>query len=327
MPACWFLPTLTAHLKGERLMKLLRLLALVAITGLTAGTAVAQENGKIKVLIIDGINNHDWKHTSPFLKQQLEKTGKFTVDISTTPPANAPKKDWSEWNPDLTKYQVVLSNYNGPQWPEHVRKNFEEFISEGGGLVNVHAANNAHSGWKEFEKMTGLLWRGAGAGWRLAYDKDQKPVRVPPKEGPGASHGPQHQYEVVVIDSDNPITKGMPKRWLHPQDELYHGQRGPAEDMHVLAIAFSATNKGGTGMYEPMLWYIPYGKGKAVTTVLGHVNNGDGKNMIAMRDVGFLTIVARACEWAATGRVTLPVPADFPTADKTSVVPPPGAAQ
>jgi type 1 glutamine amidotransferase len=305
-----------------------RILALsLAVALLTVSSSWAQESGKIPVLIIDGINNHDWMHTSPFLKAQLEKTGKFTVDISTTPPANAAKERWAEWKPDFSKYKVVLSNYNGPKWPEHVRTAFEQFIREGGGLVNVHAANNAHSGWEEFEKMTGLLWRGANGGWRLAYNKDKEPVRVPPKEGPGAGHGSQHPYEITVINDKNPITKGMPQRWLHTQDELYHNQRGPAEKMHVLAIAFDAKKSGGTEMYEPMLWWIPYGKGKAVTTVLGHVNNGDGKNMIAMRDVGFLTIVARACEWAATGQVTIPLPENFPTAEKTSVVPPPGAAQ
>jgi hypothetical protein len=29
----------------------------------------------------------------------------------------------------------------------------------------------------------------------------------------------------------------------------------------------------------------------------------------------------RGCEWAATGKVTLPIPDNFPTADATSLVP------
>ena len=28
---------------------------------------------------------------------------------------------------------------------------FESFLNEGGALVNVHAANNAHQGWNSFE--------------------------------------------------------------------------------------------------------------------------------------------------------------------------------
>lgn len=295
-------------------------LGLIALALLLAAGSTAQAGGKkIKVLIVDGINNHNWKDTTPYLKKHLEKTGKFTVDVSTTPPsAKAP--GWNDWDPDFSKYDVVLSNYNGPAWPKHAQKKFESFIKHGGGLVNVHAANNAGSGWKEFEKMTGLLWRGNNGGFRIAFNKNREKEKIPPGKGPGAGHGPQHPYPVVVIEQ-HPITNGMPMRWLHPQDELYHGQRGPADHMNILAIAFSAKDKRGTGMYEPMLWWIPYGKGKCVTTVLGHVSRGDSKNMVAMRCVGFLTIVERACEWAATGHVTIPVPKNFPTSDKTSVVP------
>jgi type 1 glutamine amidotransferase len=306
---------------------------LIALTSLlfalpSLGAAPTPAAGKkIRVLIIDGINNHNWKDTTPLLKASLEKTGRFTVAVSTTPPNGSPKEKWDAWKPDFSKCDVVLSNYNGPAWPEHVRKPFEKFIREGGGLVNVHAANNSHRGWGEFEKMTGLLWRGAKDGYRVAFDRERKRVRMKPGEGKGAGHGPQHEYKVLVIETEHPITKGMPRLWQHTRDELYHGQRGPAQDMHILAIAFSDTSKRGTGYYEPMLWWIPYGKGKVVTTVLGHVGKGDSKNMIGMRCVGLLTIVQRSCEWAATGKVTIPVPENFPTESKTSVAPLPGSAE
>jgi hypothetical protein len=293
---------------------------LAAVVAVVLGAAPSSAGGKIKVLIIDGQNNHNWKDTTPFLKAHLEQTGKFAVDVATTPPGKAAKEDWDKFDPDFSKYQVVLSNYNGPAWPKHVQKKFEAFMSEGGGLVNVHAANNAHSGWAEFEKMTGLLWRGNSGGFRVAFNEEKEQVKIKPGEGPGAGHGPQHPYEVATINQDHPITKGMPVRWAHTRDELYHGQRGPGENMNILAIAFSAKDKGGTSMYEPMLWWIPYGKGRAVTNVLGHVGAGDSKDMVAMRCVGFLTIVARSCEWAATGKVTIAIPPNFPTADQTSTV-------
>ncbi len=250
----------------------------------------------------------------------MESTGKFTVDVSTTPPREADKEKWDSWNPDFSKYDVVLSNYNGPAWPAHVQEKFENFISNGGGLVNVHAANNAHRGWEEFEEMTGLLWRGGNQGWRVAFNEDKEKVKMPPGQGPGAGHGPQHPYTVMTLDSDHPITKGMPQRWLHTKDELYHGQRGPGDKMRILSNDFSAKEKRGTGMYEPITWWIPYGQGKVVTTVLGHVGRGDSKNMVAMRCIGFLTTVKRACEWAATGEVTIPIPENFPGAEKTSTV-------
>lgn len=296
------------------------LMAVLLSLGALAFASDAPAQDKIRVLIIDGRNNHNWEDTTPYLQEHLEKTGKFTVTVSTTPPDGAPESAWDVWKPDFSQCDVVLSNYNGQAWPEHVQKPFEEFISNGGGLVNVHAANNAHRGWAEFEKMTGLLWRGAGDGWRVALDESKERQRIKPGEGPGAGHGPQHSYEVLTFDSEHPITQGMPERWLHTQDELYHGQRGPAEEMRILAVAFSAQDKGGTGMYEPMLWWIPYDEGRCVTCVLGHVGKGDRDRMPAMKCVGFVTIVQRACEWAATGEVTIEVPENFPTAEQTSTV-------
>jgi hypothetical protein len=51
-----------------------------------------------------------------------------------------------------------------------------------------------------------------------------------------------------------------------------------------------------------------------VTNVLGHEN---GKSL---QCVGFVTLMNRSVEWLATGKVTLPVPDNFPTADKVSSV-------
>ena len=41
----------------------------------------------VKVLVVDGQNNHNWAAMTPFMKAQFEKTGLFKVDVSTTPPA------------------------------------------------------------------------------------------------------------------------------------------------------------------------------------------------------------------------------------------------
>lgn len=295
------------------------LLASAVLLGV-AGLGISKSSdSKIRVLIIDGQNNHNWKDTTPFLKEQLEKSGKFEVSVATTPPRGGNAQAWEGFKPDFTDCDVVLSNYNGPPWqPAVVRESFEKFLAEGGGLVNVHAANNAHKGWEGFENATGLLWRGNKDGARVYLDEVGKVMRMEVGSGPGAGHGPQHEYVVKVRQTEHPITKGIPVEWLHTRDELYHGQRGPGKDMRILATAFSAKEKRGTGVHEPMLWWIPVGKGKAVTNVLGHV--GNLQKDPAMKCVGFLTLVARSCEWVATGKVTIPVPDNFPTADKTSQV-------
>ena len=83
-------------------------------------------------------------------------------------------------------------------------------------------------------------------------------VRTPRGEGPGFGHGPPHAFAIVVRDTKHPITRGMPAEWMHARDELYHGQGGPAKDMHILATAYSDKAKGGTGNNEPMIWVIPF---------------------------------------------------------------------
>src|SRR5438309_9104352 len=114
----------------------------MVLIGLTPGSELqAAEKDKIKVLIIDGQNNHDWRSTTPLMKKVLEDSGRFVVDVATTPqkpalpaePKEAGDTDLARYkealvryadayaayrnappfNPDLTKYQVVLSNYNG----------------------------------------------------------------------------------------------------------------------------------------------------------------------------------------------------------------------
>jgi type 1 glutamine amidotransferase len=291
----------------------------LAVCFLMAWGRSASAVDKLKLLIIDGQNNHNWKAMTPPMKASLEATGRFTVDVATTPDNKAPKEAWDSFRPDFSKYDVVLSNYNGQPWPARVQKALEESVDGGGGLVVVHAANNAFESWPEWNKMIGLGWRNNKFGERVTIDDNGHVVRTPKGEGPGSGHGPQHAYKIVVRDAEHPVTKGMPRKWMHAKDELYHGQRGPAENMHILATAFSAKEMKGTGTNEPMIWVIPYGKGRVFTTVLGHVGS---PNDPAIKCIGFQTVVARGSEWTATGNVTLPIPSDFPTAEEVRLAAP-----
>jgi type 1 glutamine amidotransferase len=284
----------------------LSLLCLGLICELVADRpAIAAE--PVRVLIVDGQNNHEWRKTTPVLKTCLETTGRFQVDIATSPEKGKPAEDWKSFQPKFADYGAVVSNYNGELWPEAVRKSLEEYVANGGGLVIIHAANNAFADWPEYNKMIGLGWRGADFGSRVTVDKDGKVVLTGKNEGPAAGHGSQHDFAIVVRDRQHPVMSGIPAEWMHVMDELYHGQRGPAANMNVLATAFSDKSTGGTGTNEPMAWWIPYGKGKVFTTLMGHAD-------YSMKCVGFQTIVARGTEWVATGKVTLPLPPKFPTA-------------
>lgn len=276
----------------------------------------AQAEKKIKVLIIGGQNNHDWARSTPFMKGLLDKAGHFETTVNNAPGNNASEQQWQAWQPKFKDYQCVVLDYNGQMWPAPIKTEFGDYIKGGGGAVVIHAANNSFGGWKEFEQMVGLLWRGRDFGYSLYLDDAGKLVREEPNQGRGMGHGGQYDWVMTTRDAEHPITKGLPAKWLHKQDELYHGQRGPAENVHILLTAYSdpAPGRGGTGKHEPMVWWVPYGKGKVVTNLMGHVGGLD-----CMKCVGFKVLLYRACEWAATGECCTPVPANFPTATATSL--------
>lgn len=276
---------------------------------LAPSTALAADPAH-RALIIDGQNNHGiWPKTSKMMKRYLEQTGLFAVDIVTT----APKGTDESFHPDFAKYQVVVSNYNGADWPKATQEAFVEYVKGGGGLVIVHAANNSFGNWPAYNEMIGLGgWGGRNerSGPYVYLDEQGKLVRDTAK-GPGGHHGPQHPFTIITRDPDHPVTKGMPGEWLHAQDELYDFLRGPAENIHVLATALAAKDKGGSGRHEPMIFTVSYGKGRVFHTPMGHAD-------YSQECVGFIATFQRGAEWAATGKVTQSLPTDFPTADKTS---------
>jgi type 1 glutamine amidotransferase len=272
--------------------------------------AVLLAEPSLKALIVDGQNNHgNWPTTSKMMKKYLEDTKLFTVDIATT----AKEGTDQSFKPDFAKYNVVVSNYNGAAWPEATQKAFIDYVKGGGGFVVVHAANNAFGGWKEYNEMIGLGgWDGRTekSGPYVFLDAEGKLVRDEAK-GSGGHHGAQHPFQLIVRDGEHPVTKGMPKEWMHVNDELYDLLRGPGENMHILATAYADKAKGGSGRHEPMIFTVDYGKGRVFHTPMGHGND-------SQECVGFITTLQRGAEWAATGKVTLPIPDDFPTADKLS---------
>jgi polyhydroxybutyrate depolymerase len=289
--------------------------ALFFAIALATADVPAQEprHDAIRLLIIDGQNNHDWPRATTILKEILEGSGLFAVDVSTSPSASATRETWDKWRPEFAKYRVVLSNYNGCRWPREVEKALENYVGNGGGLVIYHAANNSFPNWPAYNQMIGLGWRDKNFGPSLVVSPEEKIIEIPKGEGRNPGHGSEHDFPITVLNANHPITQGMPKKWMHPHEQLTHGQHGPAKNLTVLTYAWSRDTKES----EPMDWVVPYGKGRVYTTLLGHLWK-DGPDT-AMRCVGFQTLLVRGCEWAATGKVAYPVPKDFPTANKIAL--------
>jgi type 1 glutamine amidotransferase len=258
--------------------------AVLAALGFLTGGGAATAAG-VKVLIITGDHGHNWKETTPFLKDLLTQAG-HQVDVTETP-----GKDLTPAN--LAKYDVFLLNYRNTAkgakdnpasvWSEENKQAFTEAVRNGKGLVVYHHASSAFVGNdpfdKEFEKVI-------AGGWR--------------KQG---NHGQMHEF-TVTVRKDHPITHGLTE-FKHGRDELYQNSMlTPGSE--VLATAFSDKKKDpkNTDKDEPMVWVATYGKGRVCENALGH-------DVQAMQSsAGFKTLFVRGVEWAATGTASYTAPAE-----------------
>lgn len=274
-----------------------------------AVSLMAQAPARMKVMLLDGESGgpyHRWQLSTPLLERALEETGLFEVDVVTAPATTGVLNDF---RPDFAAYKAVVLNYDAPdeRWPEPLRASFEQYVAGGGGVVIVHAADNAFPTWKAYNDMIGVGgWRGrtvaSGPYW---YYKNDKLVKDP-SDGPGASHGRRTPALIRTRAADHPIMRGLPAAWMHQGDEVYAHLRGPGTNMTILATAFAEPSNNGTGRDEPMLMASTFGKGRAFHTAMGH-------DIVAMSCVGFVVTLQRGTEWVATGKVTQKVPATFPT--------------
>lgn len=284
--------------------------------GFVALFTVNAAEAPVRVLIVDGYSNHDWKLTTALIRGILEPTGLFSVTVSTAP-AIKDAPGWDTWRPRFADYDVVIQTCNdlngGPPWPRAVQADFEDFVRAGGGVYVWHAGNNAFADWPAYNEMIGLGWRKKDFGVALSIGANEQIEVIPAGEGRDTGHG--NRLDTVVHRlGDHPIHAGLPRAWLTPDIEVYYFARGPARNLTVLSFGFDPVTK----LNWPLEWIVTYGQGRVYTSTFGHVWKGDTQPA-RMRCAGVQTIVVRALQWLARREVTFPVPADFPTADKISV--------
>ena len=253
---------------------MIRMVALTMVLGFAAG-AMAEESSEVpesqlRLLILSGQNNHDWRATTAYLKEMYQASGRFDVDVTEDPASLTSEA--------LADYDVLVDNWSaypdmtGRQWGAVAEKAVEDFVRSGKGLVILHAATACFSDWPGFQEMAGCTW------------------------GDSSGHGAFHRFRAFADEPDHPIAEGLGEFIAGP-DELYH-KLTPQPSMNVVYSAFSAEAQRGTGAFEPIAVTTKLGDGRCFYNILGH-------NVEAMENAGFQALMLRGTEWAATGAVTL----------------------
>ena len=222
---------------------------------------------KIKVLILSGRNNHDWKTTTPKLKSIYEKSGLFEVRVTENPETLKPD--------ELKNYDVIVSNWNSfpekdVRWSLELENALLDYVKSGGGFVTFHASTTCFYTWPEFKEISTGAW-----------------IK-------GTSHGHQSATEVSIENKYHPVTKVMTDFFVI-EDELWiDAERNSS--FEVLGTATNKTLREKGIENQPAIMVKECGKGRIFHTILGH----EVKNM---QNTEFQLLMLRATEWAATGKV------------------------
>lgn len=241
---------------------------------------------KTQVLIITGRDDHDWRGVTPLMRQYLDAAGVFETRIA---------EEFRDAGPEAFKpYDVAVLVYSDKaatdHWSSKTQQALLEFVKSGKGLVVYHHSSTAFKDWPEYARLCGGNYYGK------------------------AQHAELHDFTVDFVDRDHPITRGLKKSFTQFYDELYANmQMQPEGSYHVLATAWddhalyhgkSKVPLVGPGTNEPLLWTVEAGKGRVFAIMIGH-------SAESTKSLGWRTIFARGVEWAATGEVTQPVPAEL----------------
>lgn len=268
---------------------------------------------RLKVLIISGRNSyeHDWTGVNNMLRTMMQDSKRFDVRVT---------EDFDNGTLEtLKQYDVVLLNYSSRWnyadpvqhvWSDSAFKALYQYVREGGGLVAYHSSFTWGRDIPEYKKLIGGTME------------------------PGTSRrAPPGAFPVHLIDRTHPITAGMREFiWTYNDDMYTNMGMDPEAKIHVLATAHDAASAHnpkltgpkypaaaytpeklkamkGIDADHPQVWTADYGKGRVFSITLGH-------DEVSLHFQPLQTLILRGTEWAATGKVTLPLleeAKDYPT--------------
>lgn len=188
----------------------------------------------IRVLVLSGANNHDWRTTTPYLEQLLNKQSDICFLTTDRPDTLNARM--------LTSIDVIVSNWNtfpenNTVWNRESKEALEVFIRKGGGWLTIHAGSCSAYDWDFFWQLTSGRW------------------------GKETHHGAISDFEVTVTRT-HPITESIQS--FRFRDELWENVEWNP-NVEVLATAQSTSGKE-----EPVLAVTQIDRGRGCILLLGH---------------------------------------------------------
>ncbi len=205
--------------------------------------------GKLKTLVFAGGEIHDYKGCGKAAMEALSETGDFDLTLV--------ENDLSVLvSPKLDPYDLIVFYYTVGSITDEQKNGLLNYVASGKGYVGFHSAADSFRDCPEYRAMVG---------------------------GYFITHPAYRQYQVSIVDSEHPITKGLVEFFV--TDEQYILDYDPR--VHVLASAL------WKGKAMPVAWTKPWGKGRVFYLALGH-------NPESARDPNFKLLLQRGALWAGT---------------------------
>ncbi|MGL1934007.1 MAG: hypothetical protein OCD01_03275 [Fibrobacterales bacterium] len=275
---------------------------------------------RINAVIVDGISDHNWKLTTDYYKRILESTGRFSVDIATSPPPGIDSPTWDSWSVPFDTYDVVIlnfasnwetNNFTNP-WSHAMKETFESYLTQGGGVVIPQSGRNVHGKWRTMQAIMGLGKNPTDSFPGISINQDMTIDTIPTSTSQPSE--PLTGTSMILTRSTHPIVADLPPMWLHTIDTLDRDLRGPLLNMEILSFAQDTTSK----LLSPFDWIVTHGAARIYNGNYGHIGP-ESLESTAMDCIGLQTLFIRGTEWAATGIASYTKPEDFPSNSATSV--------
>ena len=244
----------------------------------------------IRVLILTGnlMPMHDYRRVNDVLRVSLEATGRFTVRVS--------EEAHGVSDETLSHYDLVLLNYDGldegvprggqgrpaggmgsgPFRPlgEATLGALERVVAAGHGLVFFHTATCGDAA-----RYPEAYWQLLGAHYRGGQYAGYRDTGYEVRTAPG-----------------HPVAEGVSPRWKIADDDFLN-----AVELLPGTTLLAGIEDPANGREAPVMWCREYGAGRTFATALGHQED-------TLRRLDFCRLLIHGCDWAATGRCTVPLP-------------------